>query len=85
MRNKFNKIVINEDANRCNRQTIKTDRRRVADFLRGVFMFYKKIAAVVMSVVIAGSVPCTVFADTDASTVMKKRNDYNLIRKSGIQ
>ena len=32
-------------------------------------MFYKKIAAVVMSVVIAGSVPCTVFADTDASTV----------------
>ena len=32
-------------------------------------MFYKKIAAVVMSIVIAGSVPCTVFADTDASTV----------------
>ena len=32
-------------------------------------MFYKKIAAVVMSVVIAGSVPCTVFADTDASAV----------------
>ena len=32
-------------------------------------MFYKKIAAVVMSVIIAGSVPCTVFADTDASTV----------------
>ena len=32
-------------------------------------MFYKKFAAVVMSVVIAGSVPCTVFADTDASTV----------------
>ena len=32
-------------------------------------MFYKKIAAVVMSVVIAGSVPCTVFADTDASIV----------------
>lgn len=32
-------------------------------------MFYKKIAAVVMSVVIVGSVPCTVFADTDASTV----------------
>ena len=32
-------------------------------------MFYKKIAAVVMSVVIAGSVPCTVFADTDVSAV----------------
>lgn len=32
-------------------------------------MFYKKIAAVVMSVIIAGAVPCTVFADTDASTV----------------
>ena len=32
-------------------------------------MFYKKIAAVVMSIVIAGSVLCTVFADTDASTV----------------
>ena len=32
-------------------------------------MFYKKIAAVVMSVIIAGSVPCTVFADTDASAV----------------
>ena len=32
-------------------------------------MFYKKIAAVVMSVVIAGAVPCTVFADTDANTV----------------
>ena len=32
-------------------------------------MFYKKIAAAVMSVVIAGSVPCTVFADTDVSTV----------------
>lgn len=69
MCNKFNKIVTNEDTNRCNRQTIKMDRRRVADFLRGVFMFYKKIAAVVMSVVIAGSVPCTVFADTDVSAV----------------
>lgn len=32
-------------------------------------MFYKKIAAIVMSVVIAGSVPCTVFADTDVSAV----------------
>ena len=32
-------------------------------------MFYKKIAAVVMSVIIAGAVPCTVFADTDVSAV----------------
>lgn len=35
-------------------------------FLRGVFMFYKKIAAVAMSVIIAGAVPCTAFADTEA-------------------
>ena len=32
-------------------------------------MFYKKIAAVVMSVIIAGSVPCTVFADTELRLV----------------
>ena len=36
-------------------------------FLRGVllFMFYKKVAAVVLSVVLVGVVPSVVFADVD--------------------
>ena len=41
-------------------------------FLRGVllFMFYKKVAAVVLSVVLVGVVPSVVFADVDGVSVV---------------